>query len=140
MILNMGGRITEIPIKNIERPLGKSNYGINRTFGVILDLFILDFLTKYLDRPLRVFGKIASISLGFGGVIILWLVIYAYFSGIQAVMEHIGWFMISIVFILASVQILLTGILAEILVRVFYAQGDRRVYSIRQEYNQGNLS
>jgi len=40
----------------------------------------------------------------------------------------------SIMLLLASVQIVLTGILAEILVRVHYAQGDRRVYRVRQEW------
>jgi len=32
------------------------------------------------------------------------------------------------------VQILMTGILAEILVRVLFGMGDRRVYAVRREW------
>jgi hypothetical protein len=50
------------------------------------------------------------------------------------VREHSGWFLISILLLLASVQILMTGILAEILVRVLFGMGDRRVYAVRREW------
>ena len=56
----VGARITEIPIRNIERPVGASNYGIGRTFGVVLDILFLYFSRFYATRPLRVFGKIAA--------------------------------------------------------------------------------
>jgi hypothetical protein len=36
--------------------------------------------------------------------------------------------------LLASIQIVLTGILAEILVRVLFGLGDRRVYAVRREW------
>lgn len=135
LIANMGGKVTEIPIQNIERPAGESNYGLGRTFGVMLDLILLQFLTHYLDRPLRVFGKVAASGFIVGASIILMLVIYAWISGVHAVQERLGWFLVAVFSIISSVQILLTGILAEILVRVFYAQGDRRVYNVYQEWN-----
>jgi len=138
LIANMGGRIAEIPIQNVERKMGKSSYGIGRTFGVLFDLMLLQFLTHYLDRPLRAFGKFAAAAFAAGAFIIGVLLVYAYAAGVQAVLEHIGWFMISIIFLLTSVQVILTGILAEILVRVLYAQGDRRVYSVRHEWNAKN--
>ena len=56
-----GARITEIPIQNIERPAGTSNYGISRTFGVFLDLILLWFLVRYTDKPMRAFGKVAMV-------------------------------------------------------------------------------
>ena len=59
----VGARITEIPIKNIERPVGTSNYGIGRTFGVALDILFLYFSRFYATRPLRVFGKVAVVLL-----------------------------------------------------------------------------
>lgn len=135
LITHIGGRITEIPVQNIERPAGKSNYGIGRTFGVLLDLVLLQFLLHYFDRPLRLFGKIATPLLMLGIGIIGVLVVYAYLTGIQAVLEHIGWFIFSLIFILIAVQILLTGILAEVMIRVFYAHDDQRVYRIRHEWN-----
>jgi hypothetical protein len=37
--------------------------------------------------------------------------------------------------LLTSVQITMTGLLAEILVRVHYGIGDRRVYRVREEWS-----
>jgi glycosyltransferase involved in cell wall biosynthesis len=46
-----GASICEIPIKNIERPKGKSHYGISRTFRVLFDLMTIRFLLRYMTRP-----------------------------------------------------------------------------------------
>ena len=53
-----GARITEVKIENIERPAGKSNYGLSRTFNVFLDIIYLLFSVKYLPNPMRFFGRI----------------------------------------------------------------------------------
>ncbi|MGD0090659.1 MAG: glycosyltransferase family 2 protein [Planctomycetota bacterium] len=135
----LGGRITELPIENIERPKGKSNYGIERTFGVFLDLLLLYFFVKYMDRPMRAFGTLSALSFAAGAGILAVLLGYAFVANVATVREHSGWFLMSIMLLLASVQILLTGILAEILIRIHYAQGDRRVYNVRREWTAGNL-
>jgi len=129
-----GGRITEVPIRNVMRPAGHSSYGLGRTLGVSLDLVLLYFLSRYMDRPLRAFGKLALLA-GTAGLIILGVLLaVAWTSGVPTVREHSGWFLISILFLLASIQIVLTGILAEILVRVLFGMGDRRVYAVRREW------
>ncbi len=128
-----GGRITEIPIENVVRPQGKSNYGLGRSRGVLLDLIVLLFLSRYLDRPMRAFGTLGLLSGILGAGILSFLLGYAYVFNVPTVRLYLGWFLMSIMLLLASVQIVLTGILAEILVRVHYAQGDRRVYRVRQE-------
>ena len=53
----LGAKICEVPIKNVRRKSGKSNYGIGRTFRVALDILTLRFITEYLTRPLHFFGK-----------------------------------------------------------------------------------
>ncbi len=131
----VGARITEIPIKNIIRPSGASNYGLGRTFGVFLDLILLSFLVKYMDRPMRIFGKIASVAFGFASAILVGLFIYGVIYNVAAVRERSGWYLMSIMLYLAAVQILLSGILAEILVRIHFGQGDRRVYRVREEWS-----
>jgi glycosyltransferase involved in cell wall biosynthesis len=130
-----GCAITEIPIKNIVRPKGKSNYGINRTFGVFLDILLLHFISRYLDRPLRAFGKISLglCFLGFG--IFLGIVISADFSTVRVLHEYGGWFTLSVLLLLGSLQVFLTGIISEILTRVHYSLNDQAVYRIRKEYN-----
>ncbi len=130
-----GARITELPIRNIERPQGKSNYGIGRTFGVFLDLILLYFFVHYMDRPMRAFGKLAAAGFGAGSAILTVLIAQAHIANYPTVREHSGWFLLAVMLLLASLQILIAGILAEILIRVHYAQNDRRVYDVRQEWN-----
>ena len=130
-----GARITELPIKNIERPHGKSSYGISRTLGVTLDLILVYFLVHYLDRPLRAFGKLGLLLGGVGAAILATLVVYAYANNVAAVREHSGWFLVAIMLLLSSLQIMLVGILAEIMIRVHYSLGDHRVYNVRQEWS-----
>ncbi len=131
---DLGARIKEIPIENVIRPAGESSYGIGRTFGVFLDLILLFFFVRYMDRPMRIFGKLAVLAAAFGGAILAFLVVYAYACDIHAVQEHVGWFLLSIMLLLASVQIVLSGVLAEILARIHYSQGNRRVYRVRNEW------
>ena len=57
-----GAKIAEVPIVNLERKNGKSNYGIGRTIRVFFDLMIVKFLLDYSTRPLQFFGL-----LGMGG-------------------------------------------------------------------------
>ena len=52
-----------MPISNLERKSGKSNYGIGRTIRVFFDLIMVKFLLDYSTRPLQFFGL-----LGLGGV------------------------------------------------------------------------
>jgi glycosyltransferase involved in cell wall biosynthesis len=129
-----GGRITEIPIENIVRPAGRSSYGLGRSLGVSLDILVLLFFSRYLDRPMRVFGKVGVATFALGAAILAVLVAYAYLYNVPTVRAYSGWFLMSVMLILASIQITLTGILAEILVRVHYGQGDRRVYRVRREW------
>src|SRR5271155_4474296 len=52
-----GARVVEVPIKNIERPNGASHYGLSRTFRVFFDIITINFLLRYLTRPMHFFGK-----------------------------------------------------------------------------------
>ncbi|HXK09232.1 MAG TPA: glycosyltransferase family 2 protein [Vicinamibacteria bacterium] len=130
-----GARILEIPIENVERPAGRSKYGLGRTRGVLLDLIVLLFLARYLDRPMRIFGALGLLGLTAGGGILAFLLGYAYLYDVPTVRLYSGWFLMSIMLLLASVQVILTGILAELLVRVHYGIGDRRVYRVRREWS-----
>jgi hypothetical protein len=134
LALLVGARITEIPIQNIERPVGLSNYGLNRTVNVVLDILFLYFSARYLTRPLKAFGKIAMALGGAGCGIGLVLLVYSWTTGVAVVRQHSGWFLLSILLVLAALQILMTGILAEILVRIYYGLRQDLGYIVRREW------
>lgn len=137
----IGARITEIPIKNVERRSGKSNYGLSRTFGVAMDIGVLLFFVRYIDRPMRAFGKWSTLSFLSGAVILAWMNALSVIKGNYPMFkEHPGWLLLGVLLIITSVQILFIGILAEILIRLHFGLGDRRVYKIRREWTASGLA
>src|SRR6266536_1019749 len=59
----------------IERPDGKSHYGISRTIRVFFDLITIRFLLKYMMRPLHFFGGIGMGGIGTGLLIALYMAV-----------------------------------------------------------------
>ena len=58
-----GARITEIPVRHHPRAHGKSKYGLGRTFKVLLDLLTVKFLSACSTKPSYVFGGCGCASL-----------------------------------------------------------------------------
>jgi glycosyltransferase involved in cell wall biosynthesis len=134
----VGARVTEIKIHNIGRPVGTSNYGIGRTLNVALDILFLYFTKRYFTRPLKAFGKIALVLFAAGATIGAVLLGYSLWTGVPTVREHSGWFILSMMLSLAALQILLTGILAEIIVRIYYRLGDAEGYVVRRAWDRSS--
>jgi glycosyltransferase involved in cell wall biosynthesis len=132
----VGARLTEVPIRNVERPVGQSNYGLGRTADVFLDILYLYFSRYYFTRPLKAFGKIGFLLVGLGTGISGSLIAYSLVTGNPTVRSRGGWFLLSMLLILGGLQILLTGILAEILVRIYYRSGQTQEgYVVRREWS-----
>lgn len=127
-----GARIDEIPIQNIERPHGASNYGISRTLNVFIDIFFLYFFVRYFDRPIRIFGKIALATFAIGFTISVVLFIIWIDSGQAVVRERSGWFISALILYLASIQFLIAGLMGEVLARLYFSTRDHSAYRIRK--------
>jgi glycosyltransferase involved in cell wall biosynthesis len=132
----VGAKVTEVVIQNIERPAGRSNYGLGRTLSVLLDILYLYFSRHYLARPLKAFGVIGLVLVTAGVIISGSLVGYSWLTGISTIRERSGWFLLSSLLMLAGLQTVLTGILAEILVRVYYQSTRMQEAYIRCEWNR----
>jgi len=132
----VGATVTEVVIQNIERPAGRSNYGLGRTLSVLLDILYLYFSRHYLARPLKAFGVIGVVLITAGVAISGSLVGYSWLTGISTIRERSGWFLLSSLLMLAGLQTVLTGILAEILVRVYYQGTQVQQAYVRCEWNR----
>jgi hypothetical protein len=53
-----GAKVTEIAVQHHPRLAGKSKYGFNCIFKVLLDLCVIRFLQSYLTQPIYVFGGV----------------------------------------------------------------------------------
>jgi glycosyltransferase involved in cell wall biosynthesis len=124
-----GVEIGEQVVNHRPRVHGKSNYGITRTFRVILDLMTVKFLSSYKTRPLQMFGSIGFVMGAIGALMCGW-VTYQRFFGFQSANRPlfiVGAFMIGI-----GVQTILTGLLAEILARTYHESQDKPTYVIKE--------
>lgn len=128
-----GGKTTEIVINHRARTFGKTNYGIWRTFKVILDLVVVKFLSKYMNRPMHFFGGIGFMSLFAGLIFGMVSVILKVVHSRDFVETPLPIF--SALFIIVGVQMIVMGIIAEILMRVYYESQEKTPYQIKESIN-----
>ncbi|RUM31215.1 MAG: glycosyltransferase [Aquifex sp.] len=128
-----GAKITEMPVKHHPRLYGKSKYGIDRTIRVILDIFLVKFLNEYITRPLYVFGGIGFILFSLGTLFGLYLTILKLFFGQD--IGHRPLLILSVLLILSGIQLISTGIIAELIIRTYYESRNERPYIIEEIIN-----
>lgn len=122
-------RIAQEVVTHHARVFGESKYGISRTFRVILDLVFVYFFMRFRTRPGHFFGGI-GIALGtVGSLILAYLAFVKIFLGEEIGTRPMlfgGFFML-----IAGVQMVTSGVLAELLARVYYESGTSRPYLAR---------
>ncbi|UWU90636.1 glycosyltransferase family 2 protein [Bradyrhizobium sp. CB1015] len=128
-----GGRVTEMPVMHHPRRAGKSKYGLERVFKVVLDLLLVKFLTRYETKPIYVFGgaAVAFFALGFfAGIYALWL---KFADGITFIQTPLP-LLVSLCAITGTMCILM-GLLAELMVRIYFESQSKRIYDVRYRLN-----
>lgn len=124
-----GARITQVDVKHHAREFGKSKYGINRTFKVVADLVLMLFFKKYMQKPMHLFGGIGLV-IGLIGIII-----NTYFL-ILKITGHDIWgkpmLLLGILMVIAGIQLITVGIIADVLMRTYYESQNKRPYKIRK--------
>jgi glycosyltransferase involved in cell wall biosynthesis len=133
-----GVDIVEHVVNHRPRIHGKSKYGISRTFRVVLDLMTVKFLSSYSTRPLQMFGGI-GISMGFiGSLVCAWLV-YVKFFHHQGIGDR-PLLLLGVSMILGGINLVMTGLLAEMLSRTYHESQDKPIYVIREIRESGASS
>ena len=127
-----GARITQVDVKHHARKFGKSKYGLGRTFRVLSDLVTMVFFRRYIQKPMHLFGTMGFISLFFGVVINIYLLILK-------ILGHDIWgkplLILGLIFLLGGIQLITIGIIAEISVRTYFEAGNKKTYQVRKVYN-----
>lgn len=127
-----GARITEMVVHHRPRLRGVSNYGISRTFRVILDLLVVKFLMSYLTRPMHFFGWAGFTSFLLGFISAVAAVLFR-FNGVHFTRTPLP--LLVVFFFIMGVQIILMGILAELLIRIYHEPREKKTYRIRRTIN-----
>jgi glycosyltransferase involved in cell wall biosynthesis len=128
-----GGKVGELVINHRPRRYGKSNYGITRTFRVLLDLLLIRFLHKYMNRPIHFFGMAGFYSFGLAGLSGLGALYLRFFVGISLIQTPLP--VLTALLIIVGVQLIGMGILAEMVMRVYYEAQNKAPYVVREKVN-----
>lgn len=126
-----GARIAEVPIKNIPRPNGESHYGLNRTFRVFFDILTIQFLLRYLTRPMHFFGKWGLTGIGLGTIVLFYMLVDKLF-GHDIIAEHGPLLVAGALLWLAGLMMFSTGLIGELLTRTYFESQGRRIYAVRE--------
>ena len=128
-----GARVAEVPVQHHSRQHGGSHYGISRTFRVLPDLVVIKFLNTYMTHPMRFFGGIGFILFLFGFIAALCAVILKLLAIRDFVQTPLPVF--SALFIIVGVQMIVMGVLAEMLTRTYYESQNKKPYLIAEKIN-----
>jgi len=124
-----GAKITEVDVNHHPRQFGKTKYGIGRTFRVMSDLLLMVFYQKYLQKPMHLFGTLGILTFIIGMVLNIYLLI-------EKFLGHDIWgrpvLILAITLTLGGIQLITSGIIAEMIMRTYYESQDKKIYSIKQ--------
>lgn len=126
-----GAKIVEMDVKHHARIHGVSKYGLGRTFKVVSDLMLMLFMQKYRTKPMHLFGGLGIAALGSGMVINFYMLI------LKLLGNNIGnrpLLTLGIVLVIAGIQLITTGFLSELIMRIYFEGQDKKPYNIRETF------
>jgi glycosyltransferase involved in cell wall biosynthesis len=128
-----GGRITEMVVNHRARRAGSSKYGVTRTYKVLLDLTFLAFMDKFLGKPIYIFGGVGLMSfiIAFASAgASLYFKIWGDKSFIETPLPLLA----TMTFVTGTMCILM-GLLAEMIIRIYYEINDKTTYLVSRKVN-----
>ena len=128
-----GGEVAELEVNYQPRKFGKSNYGISRTFRVLLDLVLIRFFDKYINKPMHFFGGVGLFSILISFFCFI-LAVYFKITGQKDFVES-PLILATAMFFILGVVIVLIGVVAEMVMRTYYESQNKKYYLIKQKIN-----
>ncbi|UCE31134.1 MAG: glycosyltransferase family 2 protein [Burkholderiales bacterium] len=127
-------RIAEEVVMHHPRTRGTSKYGLMRTFRVLFDLLVVFFFMRYLARPGHFFGALGMVVGSIGAVLLGYLIL------LKLAGEDIGCrplLLLAVLLVVIAIQTFTTGILSEMLSRIYFESQTRRTYWVRADAEPG---
>lgn len=129
-ILKMQGcKIGEVQVEHHPRLHGESKYNWKRGIKGIVDMINIWFWRKYSSRPLHIFGGCGLILSCTGGMLLFWLFYLRCFNLIKLANSILP--LIAIFFMLAGIQLFVSGIIADLLVKNYFSTTKKTYYKIK---------
>jgi dolichol-phosphate mannosyltransferase len=126
-----GARVAEIPVAHHARTMGKSKYGLSRTFKVVFDLMTIKFMASYQTKPIYIFGTFGMMAIALSLIAGVWATFLKLWEGVSFILTPLP--VIAVVMLAIGVQFLLMGLLAEMLVRTYHESQAKSIYAVREK-------
>ena len=109
------GRIGEKVVQHRKREFGVTKFGMSRFVNGYLDLMSIMFMSKFGKQPMHFFGLIGTVSILFGGIALLVVLVLRLAGHIS--LTNSVWFYLSMLFLLMGLMLFLAGFLGELICR-----------------------
>ncbi|MCL2247754.1 MAG: glycosyltransferase family 2 protein [Oscillospiraceae bacterium] len=126
-----GFTIGEIVVNHRPRTAGKTKYNWKRTIKGFLDMISVWFWHKYAVRPLHLMGTLGIVMLLLGAASGVWTTIN--FIRGQSLTDDFQAFL-TITFIAVGLFLLVFGLIADVLVKIYYGNKIDMPYSVKEVF------
>jgi dolichol-phosphate mannosyltransferase len=124
-----GGKIDEIIVNHRMRKGGRSKYGLERIFKVLMDLVVILFFVSLRDKPIYLFGGIGCLEFLLGSAFVLTSIffkIFGLYDFVSTPLPNMGMFLVVLGMLTA-----LMGLLADLTMRTYYESQGKKPYRIK---------
>lgn len=130
MLQLQGYKVGEVKVNHYPRVHGKTKYNWKRALKGFVDMISIWFWRKYSSRPLHLFGGGGIIFSLIGIAILIWMIIEKLFF--NASLSEKIWPLVGIFMVVVGIQLFVSGLLADILVKNYYKNRNRMNYSVEK--------
>jgi glycosyltransferase involved in cell wall biosynthesis len=123
-----GYKVGEIAVQHHPRKFGKTKFGFGRFWKGFLDLLTVIFTTRYMQRPLHLFGFWGLLFFVVGFVIDVTLGVLKFTEGIA--LSNRPLFLGGVLLIIVGVQFISIGLIGELVTKT--RRSSEKEYSIRE--------
>ena len=125
-----GAKVVEIPVNHHPRIAGKTKYGLSRIPKVILDLLVIRFFDKSIDRPIHLFGKFGLFMFFVAFILFLIAISIKIFMNISFILTPLP--LLVVFFTLSGLICIFLGLVAEIQSRIYFESRGKAAYLIKK--------
>ncbi len=128
-----GARVAELQVQHHPRIHGTSKYGLGRMHKVVLDLITVKMLSSYSTKPMYMFGGTGLAACAGGIFFAGWTLFDKFFNDIKAHRNPL--LLLAVFLFIVGVQFILMGLVAELVIRIYFESKDKTPYVIRRTWN-----